>query len=33
LRTFAMGFEEKKPVSKMKRRRWVPRMAGDWLGA
>jgi phage terminase large subunit len=33
LRTFAMGFEEKKPVSKLKRRRWVPRMAGDWLGA
>jgi phage terminase large subunit len=33
LRTFAMGFEEKKPQARQKRRHWVPRMAGDWLGA
>jgi phage terminase large subunit len=33
LRTFAMGFEEKKPAARQKRRRWTQRMAGDWLGA
>ena len=33
LRTFAMGFEEKKPAKKHQRRRWNWRASSDWLGA
>ncbi len=33
LRTFAMGFEERKPARAFKKRRWVPQMTGSWLGA
>jgi phage terminase large subunit len=33
LRTFAMGFEEKRPATKLQRRRWMPRMSSSWLGA
>jgi phage terminase large subunit len=32
LRTFAMGFEERKPAPKAVRRRWAARMTSDWLG-
>jgi phage terminase large subunit len=33
LRTFAMGFEEKKPSQKQKKRRWNKRAGEDWLSA
>jgi phage terminase large subunit len=33
LRTFAMGFEERKPTKKQERRRWSKRAIGDWLSA
>ena len=33
LRTFATGFEEKKPAAKLKRRHWSRRMGTDWMSA